>query len=426
MIVTHQCVLSARSNCFIHSGIKVEQQLVKLRHGVRGFQEQLTDVKPSSELVEKLQAIMTEVETAMNSFKLDQHQSFEELLKEERVCCQEIAAFEKKMELWSHTDKPEPVPHTAPSGKVHVTPSIQSDAVPPEVKALDAFLQQTGVYGRWDQYDHQSFLQIWTKHGGRPSYLREAMAYLPARSQQEVLQHEEWYLKLQDLQEKKKLAILKWRTEKEREKEERLQQREEVLDSERWQREEEAQRRRQRSEEEKKKEAAARLVEWRSQRQLREEQEEDRRVKEEAQLKRRQQEERRRQQEARLAVQACVRQKKQQAEQRLAEAAARERAEVEERRKAGAQLIQQFQERDLHRLETKLSQKQQKEEQDLERKKQLEKLKEKVEAHITRDQSRLLRPTKGWEEHMKNIGPTGGGPVYQPFHRAVPSWRQDV
>lgn len=40
-----------------------------------------------------------------------------------------------------------------------------------------------------------------------------------------------------------------------------------------------------------------------------------------------------------------------------------------------------------------------------------------VEAHIARDKARVWQPTKGWAEHTKNIGPTGGGPVYQTFHR---------
>ncbi|KAL2092835.1 hypothetical protein ACEWY4_012633 [Coilia grayii] len=362
--------------------IRVEQQLVKLRHGVRGFQEQLTDVKPSNELVEKLQEIMTEVETSFNTFKLDQHQSFEDLLKEERVCWQELSAFEKKMELWSYTDKSDSMPHTAQSGRVHATIVSHSDCGPPEVKALDTFLQQTGVYGSWDQYDHQSFLQIWTKHAGRPSYLREAVAYLPARSQEEVLQHEEWYMKLQDLQERRKLAIQRWRREKEREKEERLQQREELLDVQLRQREEKAQKQHQRTEEEKR-EATARLEEWRSHRQLREEQERERRVKEEVLQKRRLQEQRRRQQEARLVLKASAQQKKEQEERRLAEIAARERAEIEERRKVGEQLIQQFQDRDLHRLEAKLLQKQQREEEDLERRKRLDKLKEKVSPYLS-------------------------------------------
>ncbi|XP_031425937.1 coiled-coil domain-containing protein 112 isoform X2 [Clupea harengus] len=405
--------------------LRVQQQLVKLRHGVARFQGQLTDVKPSTELIEKLQEIMTEVETSISTFKEDQHQSFEELLKEERVCWQELSAFEKKMETWPLLDKSDSVVHAASLGKAHVT-HLQRDGVPPEVRALDTFLQLTGgQYGGWDQYDHQSFLQVLTKYGGRPSCSREAMAYLPARTQEEVRQHEAWYLKVQDLQERKKQAIHRWRTEREQGKGESLQQREELMDAERRKREEVAQECRLRADEEKR-EAAVRIEAWRSQRQLQQEQEKEQCLKEEVRRKRMAQEERRRQQEAQLAVKACVQQKKEQEKQRLVEKEAQERAEMEERRRAAAQLIQHFQERDLHKLETKLLEKQQKEEEFVERQKRLAKIKEKVEAHVTRDQARLCKPTKGWEERTKNIGPEGGGPVYQTFHRAVPSWRQDL
>lgn len=133
--------------------------------------------------------------------------SLEELLQQERVCGQELSALEKKIEAWPLADKSDGTLHATSSGKGHVTHGQNKDA-PPELKALDAFLQQTGgQYGGWDQYDHQSFLKVWTMHGGRSSYIREVMAYLPARSQEEVLLHEEWYLKLQDLQERKKKVL---------------------------------------------------------------------------------------------------------------------------------------------------------------------------------------------------------------------------
>ncbi|XP_048100379.1 coiled-coil domain-containing protein 112 isoform X1 [Alosa alosa] len=405
--------------------LRVQQQLVKLRHGVVRFQGQLTDVKPSTELIEKLKEIMAEVETSISTFKEDQHQSFEELLKEERVCWQELSALEKKMEAWPLVDKTNRVLHATSLGKVHVT-QIQNDGALTEVKALDTYLQQTGgQYGGWDQYDHQSFLHVWIKYGGKQSYIREAMAYLPARNQEEVHQHEAWYLKLQDLQESKKQAIHKWRIERQQEREESLQQRQELMDAERRKREEMAQERRRRADEEQK-EAAIRLEMWRSQQQLQQEQEKEQRLKEEVLRKRKIQEEHRRQQEVRLAVKACVQQKKEQEKQRLAEKKTKEQAEMEEKRRAAAQLIPHFQERDLHRLKTQLLEKQHKEEEHLEKQKRMAKVKEKVEAHITRDQARVCKPTKGWEEHTKNIGPTGGGPVYQIFHRAVPSWRQGL
>lgn len=41
-----------------------------------------------------------------------------------------------------------------------------------------------------------------------------------------------------------------------------------------------------------------------------------------------------------------------------------------------------------------------------------------VDSHVSRDPSRLIRNTKGWDERMKHIGPSGGGPLMQMFHRS--------
>ena len=37
---------------------------------------------------------------------------------------------------------------------------------------------------------------------------------------------------------------------------------------------------------------------------------------------------------------------------------------------------------------------------------------------MSRNPTRLTRMTKGWEERLKIIGPSGGGPVTHMFHRS--------
>ncbi|XP_017565705.1 coiled-coil domain-containing protein 112 isoform X1 [Pygocentrus nattereri] len=404
--------------------IRVRQQLQKIRNSVYRFQGQLIDVKPSPDLIEKLKDIMSEIESSINTFKEEQHQSFEELLKEERTCWQEIWAFEKKIDAWSLTVKK--------GAEFYITPKVRlcmdkkgKEVLPAEVMALEAFLQQTGgKLGGWDQYDHQSFLKVWTKHHGKPSYRTEAKFYLPSKTEEDIRLHEDWYLELCRLQERKKEAIQKWRAERLREKEARLQDQE--SEAERREHEAAAAEAQRLKQEEERREAAARLETWRSQRKQQQEQEEEQRLREEILQRKQLKEERRRQLEVKLAIEAHIRQKKEEEELRLLEQEAQERAEMEERQRLAAEGIRRFQERDLHKLETKLQEKQAKEEEELERVKKQAKLKEKVESHITRDPSRLCKPTKGWKEHTKEIGPTGGGPVYQMFHRAVPAWRQGL
>uniref|UniRef100_A0A8C7XVB9 Coiled-coil domain-containing protein 112 n=1 Tax=Oryzias sinensis TaxID=183150 RepID=A0A8C7XVB9_9TELE len=114
----------------------------------------------------------------------------------------------------------------------------------------------------------------------------------------------------------------------------------------------------------------------------------------------------RRQKEVKLAL---VEQLKIRREMEAAEAKTRseeERREMEERRREAAKVIKQFQER-VRSLKISIF--------------PLD-----VNEHISRDPSRLIRPTKGWQERMKHIGPSGGGPLLQMFHRAVPTWRQGL
>ncbi|KAF7695271.1 coiled-coil domain-containing protein 112 isoform X1 [Silurus meridionalis] len=406
--------------------LRVQQQLQKIRNGVYRFQGQLMDVKPTPSLIEKLNDIMTEIENSITIFKEQQHQSFEELLQEERTCWQEICAFENKIDSWALAVKKDMRCPRVQKTKHGISTKTKQE-IPIEVMALETFLQQTGgKLGGWDQYDHQSFLKVWTKHHGKPSYRSEVNLYLPGKTEEDIRLHEEWYVEMCRLQEKKKQAIQRWRSERLKEREARVQHEHEVGEAERKEQEViigEAHRLKQ---EEERREAAIRLEAWRIHRRQQQEQEEKQRLIEEILQRKRLKEERRRQQEVKLAVEAHIREKKEEEELRMLEKEAQERVELEEKRRLAAEGIKRFQERDLHKLETKLQEKQAKEEEELERLMKQAKLKEKVESHISRDPSRLWKPTKGWKKRTKEIGPTGGGPVYHMFHRAIPTWRQDL
>ncbi|KAJ7994367.1 hypothetical protein DPEC_G00265120 [Dallia pectoralis] len=405
--------------------INVQKQLVKVQDSVLRFQRQLTDVKPTPSLIEKLKEIMTEVEKSINTFKEDQRQSFEKLLKEERTCSLEISALEKKIETWSFPVKAEPKMPSVPSTKVCVADALE-EGIHHQVNALEVFLQQTGgKHGGWDQYDHQSFLKLWTRCNGKPAYRKEALFYLPGKTLQDIGQHEQWYLEFLHLQEEKKKAIHRWKEEKQEERAMRLQQQEAQESAARREKEAKAEAQ-QRQAEEERRESAARLEEWKRQRRLCIEKEEEQRLTEEIQQKRRAKEERRRQLEVKLALEAHIHQKQEEEELASRRREEEEQADMEEKRRLAGQSIKRFQERDFQKIETKVQERLDKEKHDLEKHKRLAKLKEKAEAGVSRDRGRLCRPTKGWEERTKEIGPTGGGPVLQMFHRAVPSWRQGL
>ncbi len=130
--------------------------------------------------------------------------SFEELLKDERSVWLEICTFQRKMDSWSLCVRAEACPRRSEK-------PCDWRSLPEEVTALQTFLQQTGGRdGGWDQFDHRSFLKVWTKHRGKPSYRPEARLYLPGKTEEEVKRHEEWFLELRRLQDDKREVTSHW------------------------------------------------------------------------------------------------------------------------------------------------------------------------------------------------------------------------
>ncbi|CAL1615858.1 unnamed protein product [Knipowitschia caucasica] len=401
----------------------LKKQLSKIQNGVRKFQRQLTDVKPSAELIEKLKKIMSEVETLINSLKEDQRRKFEELLKEERTHRQEISAYEKKIENWNHAVKTERRPHISTVSKT----KLQERDLPSEIRALEYFLNRTGgSSGGWDQFDHQAFLKVWTKFRGQPAFRKEVKLYLPSKTEEEIKQHEEWYRELVHLQDMKKEAIQRWKTCRQMQRENKIQSQEELEKAKRKERSAFIQAQSEKAEEEKR-EKALQLEKWKKELQMREEEEQQMRLAEEIKRQRRTKEERRRQLEVKLMIEEQLRLKREEEEEEQRRKNENEMREHEERRREATREIKKLNERDLHKVEAKYHEKQMQKQQEEERQRRIvSKLREKVDGHVSKDPSRLTRPTKGWEERLKNIGPSGGGPVLHMFHRAVPTWRQGL
>ncbi|KAG8598130.1 hypothetical protein GDO81_002507 [Engystomops pustulosus] len=348
--------------------------------------------------------------------------SFEDLLKEEKTTVIELNALEKKIEA-SFSAVPEKS-FKVPLGKAQLD-SMASSQLPEEVVAFEKFLQQTGGrLGGWDDFDHQSFLKVWTKHKGKTSYLEEALAYLPSRTSEDIEQHETWYKEFLVLEEKKKESIQKWKAKKQQEKMEisKLQEKTKEISGFEQQQHEEAQR--QKFEEERRKRQQE-LEAWKRQKEIEAAAKLEARLKEEEERQRKERKERQRQLEVKLVVEEHARIKKEREELIRMEKEMREEAEREERKRIAAYEICRFQERDQHKIEEKTHEKRAKEEAEKEKEKRLAKLKEKVQVHVDRDPSRLCKLTKGWEERNKNIGPTGSAPLVHIPHRAVPTWRQD-
>ncbi|KAM4746630.1 coiled-coil domain-containing protein 112 [Anableps anableps] len=403
--------------------LNLQKQLMKIHNGVKKFQRYLTDVKPTPELIERLKEIMSEVEGSINALKEEQRLRFEEYLKEERTCRQEVIAYEKKIENWSLHVKSNPKLPAASALKTNPT----NRDLPAEVKALEDFLQKTGgLHGGWDQFDHQTFLRVWMKHSGQSSYRKEAKLFLPGKTHEEIQQHENWHRELLHLQDEKREAIRRWKTGKDHERQTRIQTQEEMEEAQNKERKVKSLAEQQQTEEERM-EVARRLEEWKKDRKRKEEEEEKQKLAEEIHRRRQEKEERRRQLEVKLALEEHLRLRREEVEEQERRKREKEQREREEKQREATKVIKSLSERDLHKVEAKLHERQLREKEEEERQKRITaKLKEKMDGHVNRDPSRLIRPTKGWEERMKHTGPSGEGPMLQIFHRAIPSWRQGL
>lgn len=403
---------------------KIQQQLAKIHNNVKKLQNQLKDVKPTPDFVEKLREMMEEIENAINTFKEEQRLIYEELIQEEKTTNNELSAVSRRIESWALGNSETEKAFRAISSKVPVD-RVTQRTLPEQVVEFEKFLQQTGGrQGGWDALDHQNFVKVRNKHKGKPTFMKEVVEHLPGRTLDEVQQHEKWYQKFLTLEEKKKESIQNWKTKKQQKKEEILKLKEKVdtvpLPSQSKAEDSPKQR-----EEQRKKQKLA-VEAWKKRKSLEMSAKLASQLREEEEKERKQQRERQRQSKLKLLLESYTQQRREQEEFLRLEQEIKEKAEKAEKRKTAADELARFQERDLHKLELKILDRQAKEEEKAEKQRRLTKLKEKVENNVSRDPSRLYKPTKGWEERTKKIGPSGSGPLLHIPHRAIPTWRQGI
>ncbi|XP_068857371.1 coiled-coil domain-containing protein 112 isoform X2 [Aphelocoma coerulescens] len=390
------------------SDFRVEYRLLEeLEHSMT--------VSRKTEIVDKIKEMMEEIENAINTFKEEQRQIYQQLLKEEKAAINELSLFERKVELWVLGSSTAEKVLKLPSARVTVDKTLENH-LPREVIEFERFLQRTGGrQGGWDDYDHQNFLKIRTKYRGRLSYMDEALEYLSGRTKEDIEQHDKWYQEFVILHERKKESIKKWKEKQQQEKERNLKEKEksEKMLKERWLQREEAQK--QKAEERKRKQAAVEV--WKKQQVV------AFAMDQASQLKLEEKKQQECQSHVKLLLERNTLQKKVKEELEKLENEKREETEKEERKQIAAQEISKFQEHDLHKLELRVLQKHAKETEKQEEEKRLAKLREKVEIRVTRDRSRLNRPTKGWEERRQETTPAAAEPQLGVPQRAVPAWR---
>uniref|UniRef100_A0A3Q3D910 Coiled-coil domain containing 112 n=1 Tax=Hippocampus comes TaxID=109280 RepID=A0A3Q3D910_HIPCM len=351
------------------SEMQLRNQLAKIKDGVRQFQQQLIDMKPSTELIEKLKEIMAET-----------------------LKIYVPVAEEGELESLSRFI------------------SLDQD-LPAEVRALEAFLQRTGgVCGGWEEFDHQAFLKVWTKCGGRAGFRKEAKLYLPSKSQEEMEEHERWYQELIHLQDERREVMTECHPKVEKQEATGTPKALTQADESGGSREEEKRRKvpAEQAREEKSKQKSQMLMTDCCVVLSTSEEEKKllaQRLKARKEAKRRKEEQAEKQRQARESR-----------KNRMAKVRNEHQFHVEASCCGMDSLDQQ--ERSGQR-EAKMSpgeelQVGRGEEEDHRRTKR----RKQVDGHIVRDPSRLTRPTKGWEERLKSTRPSGVGHIFHMSQRS--------
>ncbi|NWS35748.1 CC112 protein, partial [Polioptila caerulea] len=317
---------------------KILQQLSKIQNNVKRLQQQLKDVKPTPEFVDKIKEMMEEIENAINAFKEEQRQIYQQLLKEEKAVINELSFFERKVELWALGSSTAEKVWKLPSARVTIGKTLENH-LPAEVIEFERFLQRTGGrQGGWDDYDHQNFLKIRTKYRGRLSYMDEALKFLSGRTKEDIEEHDKWYQEYVILHERKKESIKKWKEKQQQEKERNLKEKSEKMLKERWLQCEEAQK--QKAEEERKRKQATVEV-WKKQKVVAFAIDQASQLKLEEKEKKQQKEH---QSHVKLLLERNTLQKKVKEELEKLENEKREETEKEGRKKIAAEEISKFQE----------------------------------------------------------------------------------
>eukprot|EP00795_Rhopilema_esculentum_P005900 gene5900-11235_t len=371
----------------------------------------------SKEFLEKLKMLMEDIESSILKYKQQQGALYEDMMNEEKQLSLDLESFEKKIQSWSTS-----------SGGLPIQPkNKQKDdkknlSVPPEVKAFQNFLFQTGGHqGGWDEYDHQTFLKLKKKYKVFEEFVNNAESEIPTRSKEDIIQHNAWYKEYIILRENKRTAIAEWKNMKESEKQEKLLQIEDDVEAEKRR-----EIKRKEMIEREKMERFAELEKWKFAKELQVQETEEARRKRLAEERARKAEaEQRRREDVKAKVQAYQRKKKE--ENDILELARKVREEEEkEAKKISEEELARIKERDTRILEERKRRHDQREKERKEKEKRLNKLRGQVAVKVERDPSRLYQMTEGWKERQRSAREENAQPQQQFQRRAVPSWRQGM
>ncbi|CAF2039949.1 unnamed protein product [Rotaria magnacalcarata] len=407
---------------------RIQQHLQRISQNVRSFSKDVRHLKPDLTMVNKIRNSIEEIEQAIYASKEASRLKYEELIAEERLLSNEVQSLNEKIELWSKQrpgqQRSESVP--PPSASARKIDASNSNLLP-EIIEYDRFLlEQGGTTGNWDEYDHGTFLRIRNKYKGDDKFIDESIGYLPTKTRDAILEHENWYRQFLSISNKRRLALKKWRDERNHAKETILQEAEQTHNT--IKEIDDAIQRTQAKEQERlRTEKAALLAAWKQERDLKKQQIDE--EKERIEMKKQQEEAKKiaeKEDQRKLVEQ--IRREREETERREEEQEAKQRRlEQEIRKRTATVAIRKFRERDMSNLEDKIERDRLQKQEEEARLRRLEA--SKYQVSLDYDPHHLYEPTQAWTSRSKTPRETSKDTSAPPSilyvpHRATPSWRQ--
>ncbi|KAI8621066.1 hypothetical protein BC830DRAFT_1077396 [Chytriomyces sp. MP71] len=419
---------------YAHSSIKADaerlghdeqilsSQIRKIKDTVASLLGYLKKSEPGSTSLRIVRQTMDSVEQDITGFRSSARERMDILFLDEKKLAQEILLVSERV-----TDQLDSSPELMDEvARVSTENLTESEGVLSEVSTFQDYLVRHGGYnGGWDDLSHAAFLKLRQKYGANDArFFSSCVSSIPGVGFREVQEHEAWYRTFKDLLDAKKEAIRLWKERKRaaaiRMAQEQEKEKENVSEN---------------HERRKLMDCAARqkakedLLIWKEKQQ-------------EAALqkKREKQEDRYRefieQEKRRLKNERLKDRVSEYTKQRLDQEALQKQL-LEEARHIQKQVEGKFIKQELERLKQRddeiLTQKRQREQEkqtlELEKELRLQKLRAQVEVSVKRDPTRILKPTKGYENKMAALDDDVSGKKFSaPFipKRHVPSWRRGV
>eukprot|EP00003_Mantamonas_plastica_P029052 TRINITY_DN6822_c0_g1_i1.p1 TRINITY_DN6822_c0_g1~~TRINITY_DN6822_c0_g1_i1.p1 ORF type:complete len:403 (-),score=140.39 TRINITY_DN6822_c0_g1_i1:174-1382(-) len=324
-------------------------------------------------------------------------------------------------------------------GRSRVMNEIQDSSLPDEISVFDRFVQDNGGHlGGWDEKEHAQFVRLYKKYhylvekGRDEDFYEQISSMYPYQDQESIIDHCEWWETYSILNDKKKLAIEKWRRAKQEAKESNLEELQDHKEE-----DEKAKRKKKLREKKERKEKQERLKRWKEEKARKELEElekaaEEERRKTEAKKKRMQ-----RQRERSQLIKAQSRNRKadedrlREIQQQIAESEKRHQNSLTEEQRVEER--QRMQERDRRMVAKRLEmiEKKQKEKDEVRLRQEALAESVKVNYNVKDDPERLTRNTEALKHKFSvtkdNVGRSHGpASLGKVKHRATPSWRKGL